>query len=146
MAKKKTSKKKTSKRKVSKKSEPINLSRDITKYENLDMEINKLLAKVSKLEDKKEAIAESLQSKMKAAGTDKARNPRTHVQVTLAHMTVYNVKDGRWNDLYKYIHKHKAYDLLHRRLGKEAVEERFGEKLPVYLQSFDRTSIRMYRP
>jgi hypothetical protein len=40
------------------------------------------------------------------------------------------IKD--WNKFYKYVHKHKAFDLIQRRISEKAVEARLddGEKVP----------------
>ena len=36
-----------------------------------------------------------------------------------------------WDELYKYIYKHKAWELLQRRLGEEAAKERLNDGLVI---------------
>lgn len=51
-------------------------------------------------------------------------------RVTIVKKDVPQVKD--WDAFYGYVHKHKAYELLQRRLSAEALTERLdaGKKVP----------------
>lgn len=51
-------------------------------------------------------------------------------RVTVVTQAIPQVKD--WTRFYQYVHKHKAFELLQRRLSKGAIEERLegGAKLP----------------
>lgn len=53
----------------------------------------------------------------------------------VARVSTYNEEVNQvedWDKFYTYVHKHKAYELLQRRVSNQAVEERLeaGEKLP----------------
>jgi hypothetical protein len=41
------------------------------------------------------------------------------------------VLDGRWDEIYKWIKKHDAFDLLQRRLNSKAVQERWDNKVRI---------------
>lgn len=51
-------------------------------------------------------------------------------RVTVQNKEVLQVED--WSSFYAYVHKHKAYELLQKRLSNGAIEERVaeGEKIP----------------
>ena len=50
----------------------------------------------------------------------------------LAH--VISIRSGQWREFEKYVKKNDCFDLYQRRLSSTACIERFGDKLPKFLE------------
>lgn len=82
------------------------------------------------LKAKEEAAEQEVLALLDTAKLSKAAGKVASVSV--APKTVGQVEPERWNDVYAYIKKHGAFDLLQRRLNNTAYRERIeaGENIP----------------
>ena len=81
---------------------------------------------------KEDEVAAELKvlAELQKASLQKAAGKRASVSITVK--TVGQVEPERWNDVYAFIKKRGAFDLLQKRLNNAAVRERVeaGEEIP----------------
>jgi hypothetical protein len=88
------------------------------------------LAKV--LGDEEHEIEKSLLNDFDKADLQEVRTPLGVGRLVKKDIPVMDPDSGGWEAIYKYIVKHKAWEILTKRLGEKACQERWeaGEKIP----------------
>jgi len=135
VAKKKVAKKKVAKKKVAKKKEFKQSKGTQAKMrrlrEQLDL-IDTLESQLSKCKNKRDELKNELLPILQANGLESMGNG--NLTLYIEKQDTYTIVDGNWHDCEKYVKKHDAFDLLHRRISVTACRERFGMKPPKFLK------------
>ena len=107
--------------------EPDTLAGILVDYETVDQQVDALEAKVRKLKADRDAIEKRIFEHMRAQGIDGFKGDHTNVAVVTQR--VPKVTD--WDAFNAYVLKHKALDLLHRRVSSTAYFDRVNNGEPV---------------
>lgn len=101
------------------------LRAELDKVEKLEREIAKAKTKIKDLKSQlyKVLVANGLESMSSA-----------RINLRISKNDTFHIVNGQWAQFENYVHKHKAYDLYHRRISATACKERFGTKPPKFLQ------------
>lgn len=102
----------------------------VDKYIQKQTERLSLAKKVAKLEEEEQALKKIL---VDLCITSKARSLGGSIgQVNYHRENKPTVApDGGWEKLYAYIREHNAFELLQKRLGEKAVQERWEDEIIV---------------
>lgn len=100
---------------------------------------DELSKKLDALSEDYNEVQEELLEAMKAEGVDKVGGKSA--TISLSSAMVPTVKD--WDKVYAYIMKHKAFDLLQRRLSTEAWRERLDVVPVPGVETFKKTNVSL---
>jgi hypothetical protein len=100
---------------------------------------DELSKKLDALSEDYNEVQEELLEAMKAGGVDKVGGKSA--TISLSSAMVPTVKD--WDKVYAYIMKHKAFDLLQRRLSTEAWRERLDVVPVPGVETFKKTNVSL---
>ena len=116
------------------------LGTKIDQLYRLKLKMEEAQRAAKKLEDKyneeKEVMLNTISKEELGGTTGKL------ARISVVKSVVPTVED--WNDLYKYIYRNKAWDMLQRRVSSKAYKERLdaGKKVPG-VKSFTKVSLRV---
>ena len=97
----------------------LNLGRTVNELQTRREAIRKTEAELNELKKGYSELAEEAMDEMEKLGLDQIRG--TKATLSVRKTDVANVKD--WDKVYNYIHRHKAYHLMFRRIADAAFRE-----------------------
>ena len=104
------------------------LGKAVDNLYNITLQIRELEAKIKDLKAKRTTAEKNLMSRMEKSEAATIRGSKA--MASFSDKVVFKVDD--WDAYYKYIHRYKAYDLLHKAASSTAIKERLedGKKVP----------------
>ena len=117
------------------------LGRSADAIYNITLQIKELDAKITVLKAKRTTAEKNLMSRMEKSEVASIRGSKAIA--SFSDKTVYKVDD--WEAYYKYVHRWKAYDLLHKAASSTAIALRIedGKKVPgISKIEFTKLSVR----
>ena len=97
----------------------LNLGRTVNELHTRREKIREIEATLNELKKGYSELAEEAMDEMEKLGLDQIRG--TKATLSVRKTDVANVKD--WDKVYNYIHRHKAYHLMFRRIADAAFRE-----------------------
>ena len=97
----------------------INLGRTVNELHTRREKIREVESNLNELKKDYSELAETAMDEMEKLNLDQIRG--TKATLSVRKTNVANVKD--WDKVYNYIHRHKAYHLMFRRIADAAFRE-----------------------
>jgi hypothetical protein len=124
--------------------DPKRLSKLIEAAFTLDTERKSLEYKARELESEVRAIKDLLINQFDKADLKEIKTRLGTARLSSKDIPIIDPDTGGWDAVYKYIVKHKAWELLQKRFGEKACQERWeaGEKIPG-IQKFHKVEVKL---
>jgi len=120
----------------------MKLGDNIDRLHECRSKIREYEALIKEIKEEVSTIEELVLAQMKEAGIDSAKGTKASASVNTK--PVANVVD--WDKFQAFIHRHKAFHLLQRRVSetawREEVESRHGKAVPG-VEAFEKTSLNL---
>ena len=97
----------------------VNLGRTVNELHTRREKIREIEANLNVLKKEYSELSETAMDAMEEANLDQVRGSKA--TLSIKKTDVANVKD--WDKVYNYIHRHKAYHLMFRRIADAAFRE-----------------------
>lgn len=124
--------------------DPKRLSKLIEAAFKLDTERKGLEKQAEVLEKEVRALKEHLIQKFDKSDLTEVKTSLGTARLSRKDVPTVDDSTGGWDAIYKYITKHKAWDLLQKRFGEKACQERWadGKQIPG-VKKFNKVDIKL---
>jgi hypothetical protein len=124
--------------------DPKRLSKLIEAAFSLDTARKSLEKQAEALEKEVRAIKEHLIQKFDKSDLTEVKTSLGTARLSKKDVPTVDDSTGGWDAIYKYITKHKAWDLLQKRFGEKACQERWDAKVTIPgVKKFNKVDIKL---